>query len=106
MKKTKKQTQAEKLEKAERKIWNVLDVLDFEDVMSFIEGELKYDIGYHEDEIQNEIDYVRNETDSYADTKAETRKLIKVLKKDNQNRKLVLKQVQKAFAAVRKTKDV
>lgn len=106
MKKTKKQLQTEKLEKTERKIWNVMDALEIEDLMSFIIGELKYDIGYYEDEIENEIDYVKNETDSYASQKADSRRLIKVLKKKNQQRKLVLKQVEKAFAAVRKTKDV
>lgn len=104
--KTKKPTKAEQLKSAERKIQNILESLDFEDVLSFIVRELQRDIELTEIDIEDELEYAKNETDSYASQKAEARRMAKILKKKLQRQKESLKQVQKAFTAVRKMKNV
>lgn len=102
----KKPTRLEQLQEAKTRLWRVLNVFKLDDIMQFVFDKLENDIEYIDGDIENEIKYIKWETDSYAGAKAEARQRIKCLRKNKQARTKAMKELRKAYANVKKVKDV
>lgn len=102
----KKKTAKEQLGEAQTKLWFVLKAFQLDDIMDFVFESLQDNIDYLDGDIENEIDYVKYETDSYSGAKAESRKYIKALKKNKQARLKAMRELRRAYANVKKVKDV
>jgi len=102
----KKPTRLEQLQEAKTRLWRVLNVFKLDDIMEFVFDKLESDIEYVDGHIEEEIKYIKWETDSYSGAKAEARQHIKALRKNKQVRIKAMRELRKAYANVKKVKDV
>lgn len=105
-KNAKKPTRAEQLQDAKNRLRTILNVFQLDDIMQFVFDKLEGDIEYIDGNIEDDIGYIKWESNSYSSAKSEARQRIKYLRKNKQVRIKAMKELKKAYATVKKVKDV
>jgi len=103
---SKKSTRLEQLNEAKGTLHRILNQYEIDDLMDFILCELQSDIDYVDGHIEDEIKYIKWETNTYASAKAEAMRHVKKLRKNKQARIKAMKELKRAFINVKKVKDV
>jgi len=105
MKKTKKQLQAEAFAHHQKQLRDILNVFSMQEMAQYIFDRIWFDIEYLDKSIKDELEYIKNETDSYASQKADSRRYVKMLTKQKKTYLKLLKQLQRTFAQIQKVEE-
>lgn len=89
----KKITVKDQLEKANRTLYLVLDQYHVDDVMKFLISERETIIDHIDEYIEEELEYIKHETDSYAGQKVEAKKVVKHYGKQKKQQQLILQKM-------------